>query len=239
MSNKRKILIVILAFVVITVGFVIYLFATPSVLLPEPLQVFTKIFEKKYTQKDNAYTPDDKTIIYYPADFSENIYNDETFVELMNMYALEFIDGDSRYKLNESSLEKYGGNLAVFFYKYFTDIRNGDHEAYNGYFDRRAFQSIKKAEAFTMQQIYDISIQPLNIRPELDEEEYGWVSEAGIDPIYVDVQYKIRRNNGTFRLGVESDTVKPQLYIMYEKGNSYKIISIVDYAPIYLQGGKK
>lgn len=234
MSKKVKVVILVAIVLVAIVGFVLYLFLTPSVLLPKELQGFTKMFEKKYTQADNTYNPDDKTIIYYPVDFSENIYNDETFVDLMNLYALEYIDGDSSYKLQQSDLEKYGGSLAVFFYEYFTTIRNGDHETYNSYFDDRVFKFRDKASEFTMQQIYDISIEKLSIRPELDEEEYSWVKNAGIEPIYVDVRYKIRRNNGSFRLGVESDTVKPQLYIMYETGNTYKIINIVDYAPIYL-----
>lgn len=234
MGKKTKVIIAAVIVLAVLVGFVLYLFLTPSILLPKELQGFTKLFEKKYTQADNTYNPDDKTIIYYPVDFSENIYNDETFVELMNMYALEFIDGDSRFKLPVSDLEKYGGDLAVFFYDYFTTIRNGDHDTYNSYFDKRVFKYRDKASEFTMQQIYDISIEQLSIRPELDEEEYKWVKDAGIEPIYVDVRYKIRRNNGSFRVGVESDTVKPQLYIMYESGNTYKIINIVDYAPIYL-----
>ncbi len=234
MSSKNKILILVVLFVLIVIGFTLYLFLTPSFLLPGPLKNFTALFEKKYTQADNTLESQSGTIIYYPADFSENIYNDETFVELMSMYALEFIDGDSRYKLPETELEQYGGDLAVFFYDYFTEIRNGDHEAYNSHFDKHAFNLRDKANEFTMQQIYEISIEPLNIRPELDDEEYGWIEEEGIEPIYVDVRYKIRRNNGTFRLGVESDTVKPQLYIMYKTNKTYKIINIVDYSPIYL-----
>lgn len=233
MSKKIKVIIAIVAIIGIITGFFLYLFSTPSILLPKSLQKVVGLFEEKPTQVDSTYTPIDKTIIYYPADFSENIYNDEVFVELMDMYALEYIDGDSKYKLPVSDLEKYGGDLAVFFYQYFTDIRNGDSEAYNSYFDSRAFLHREKAEEFTMQQIYEISVQPLSIQPELDEE-YSWIEEEGIEPIYVDVRYKIRKNNGTFRLGVESDTVKPQLYIMYKTGITYKIINIVDYTPIYL-----
>lgn len=233
MSNKIKVIITVIAIIVLITAFFLYLFLTPSILLPKPLQSLMNKLEEKPTQADNTYTPIDKTIIYYPADFSENIYNDEEFVELMDMYALEYIDGDSRYKLPASDLEKYGGDLAVFFYQYFTDVRNGDHEAYNSYFDSRAFSYREKAGEFTMQQIYEISIQPLAIQPELDED-YSWIDEEGIEPLFVDVRYKIRKNNGTFRLGVESDTVKPQLYIMYQAGKTYKIINIVDYTPIYL-----
>ncbi|MBE6700834.1 MAG: hypothetical protein E7582_02965 [Ruminococcaceae bacterium] len=190
------------------------------------------IFERKETLPTQYDAQNDKTILYYNADFNENIYNDEVFVELMNMYALEFINGDSAYKLQVEDLETYGGDLAVFFYDFFTTVRNGDHEKYNSYFDSRAFKNREKASQFTMQQIYEISIKELDITPEF-EDEYAWVSDASIEPIYVDVRYKIRKNNGTFRLGVESDTVKPQMYIIYKTNNSFKIIDILEYAPVY------
>jgi len=234
MSKKTKIILVISVVFVIFIGFFVYMITTPSVLLPDPLQNFSEGFEKKYTQADNKYNPDDKTIIYYPADFNENIYNDEEFVDLMNLYALEYISEDVNYKLSEPDLEKIGGDLAVFFYQYFTDIRNGDADKYNSYFDERAFKLREKASEFTMQQIYDIVIKPLQIEPDLDEKDYAWVYESDIEPIYVDVSYKIRKNNGTFRLGVNSDTAKPQLYILYKQEDTYKIINIVDYTPIYL-----
>ena len=234
MSKKAKILICVSGIIVVTVSFFIYLFTTPPQILPEPFQKFVGLFEKKYTQADNTYTPQEKTIIYYPADFNENIYNDETFVEMMNLYALEYVDGDITYKLKECDLEKIGGDLAVFFYDYFTTIRDGDAEKYNSYFDDRAFKLRDKASDFTMQQIYEIVIKPLNIEPDLDEEEYWWVFDSNITPIFVDVSYKIRKNNGSFRLGVDSDTAKPQLYIIYKAEKTYKIINIVDYAPIYL-----
>lgn len=234
MSNKGKIIIITVIVFLIFIGFSVYLFVTPRELLPEALRNFVETFDKKYTQADNTYNPETSTIIYYPADFSENIYNDEEFVELMNLYALEYIDGDLSYKLSVDNLESIGGELALFFYQYFTDIRNGDSDKYNSYFDERAFNLRDKASDFTMQQIYEISISPLQIEPELDKEEYSWVYESDIAPIFVDVSYKIRKNNGTFRLGVNSDTSKPQLYILYKEGKTYKIINIVDYAPIYL-----
>lgn len=234
MSKKAKILICIAVIITIIASFLIYFFTAPPQILPKPLQNFVGLFEKKYTLADNTYTPQEKTIIYYPADFNENIYNDETFVEIMNLYALEYVDGDITYKLKESDLEKIGGDLAVFFYDYFTSIRDGDAEKYNSFFDSRAFSLRDRANDFTMQQVYEIVIKPLNIEPDLDEKEYEWVLESEITPIFVDVSYKIRKNNGSFRLGIDSDTAKPQLYIIYKTGNTYKIINIVDYAPIYL-----
>lgn len=234
MSKKVKIIIALVCAVLLVSAFFIYIFVTPKEALPESLHGLASLFEKKYTQADNTFTPEQSTIIYHDADFSENIYNDEEFVEIMNLYALEFVDGDIKYKLSVDDLEKIGGDLAVFFYDYFTNIRNGDSEKYNSYFDTRAFSLRDKADDFTMQQIYDIVIKPLQINVELDRDEYSWVFESNIEPVFVDVSYKIRKNNGTFRLGVNSDSAKPQLYILYKEGKTYKIINIVDYAPIYL-----
>ncbi len=228
MSNKVKIIIIIIIVFLIALAFGLYIALTPSELLPTSLQKFSPDVKNTTLNKQDEEIID-KTIIYYPADFSENIYNDSAFTELMNLYALEFIDGDMQYKLPLADLEKYGGELAIFFYDYFTSVRNGDANAYNSYIDERAFAYMEKKTEFTMQQIYDISIKPMNIQPELDKKDYSWVFEAGIEPIYVEVKYKIRRNNGTFRLGVDSDTEKPQLYIMYKTKDTYKIISIVDY----------
>ena len=120
MSKKTKIILVISVVFVLFIGFFVYMITTPSVLLPDPLQNFSEGFEKEYTQADNTFTPEQSTIIYHDADFSENIYNDEEFVEIMNLYALEFVDGDIKYKLSVDDLEKIGGDLAVFFYDYFT-----------------------------------------------------------------------------------------------------------------------
>lgn len=234
MSKKNKIILAIVFLVLCITAFFLFLFYIPNELLPSYLQDIISNKEKKYTQEDNTYTPDKSTIIYYDADFSENIYNDEEFVNVMNQYALEYVDGDIAYKLKVEDLEKIGGSLAIFFYDYFTDIRNGDYEKYNSYFDDRAFKIREKVSDFTMQRIYDIVIKPLQINVNLDEEEYSWVFESDIEPIFVDVSYKISKNNGTFRLGVNSDSAKPQLYILYKHEKTYKIINIVDYAPIYL-----
>ncbi len=233
MDKKGKIKIAICIVLLLAFMIGIYLYVTPHEALPDFLNSDSTNTELSHSQLDNKYKPDQKTIIYYPADFNENIYNDDAYVDLISSYALEYVDGDINYKLKYDDLEKIGGNLSIFFYNYFNDIRNGDNEKYNSYFDERAFKIREKAGEFTMQQIYDIVIKPLNIDPDLGEE-YDWVKDSGIEPIYVDVSYKIRKNNGTFRLGVNSDTSKPQLYILYDSGKEYKIINIVDYTPIYL-----
>lgn len=174
-----------------------------------------------------------ETILFYPADYSKNIYNDEAYMELIEGYALEFTDGDSSYKLPREQLERYGGALALFFDEYFTDIRNGDADDYKAHFHKKASSYTEGVTEFTMQQIYDISIKVLEIKPTLDSADYGWIEAEKLEPVFVDVRYKIRENNGTFRFDIGSDTVKPQLYMLLDDGDTYKIVNIINYEPIY------
>lgn len=246
-TRKKKIIISVIAVIVvlavIMINMISYGKSTPIFAMPGWYQPVGKIVDSifinsesssKPTQSDNKYNPTDNILLFYEPDYNENIYEDETFVELINDYALEFyVDSNTALKLPEDDLYEYGGDLAVFFYDYFTDIRNGNCDAYYSYFDKRSLQYKNKNHQFTPQKIYDISVKPLIILPELDSEEYSWVIESGIEPIYVEVKYRIRRNNGTFRYDVGSDTLKPRIYMLYQTDKSYKIINIVSNDPIY------
>jgi len=246
-SHKKKIIIsiivVFIILIIILANMIAYGNSTPIFAMPKWYQPIAKVIDSvfigaetndKPTQNENTYNPTDSTLLFYTPDYSENIYEDETFVDLINDYALEFyVDTNTALKLPEESLYEHGGDLAVFFYDYFTDIRNGNCDAYYSYFDKRSSQYKNKNHQFTPQKIYDISIKPLIILPNLDEDEYSWVTESGIEPIYVEVKYKKRKNNGTFRYDVGSETVKPRIYMLYQTGNSYKIINIINNDPIY------
>ena len=126
------------------------------------------------------------------------------------------------------------GVWAEFFYNHIEDIKNGDNTAYNSHFFDGYYNNHLKMNEFTMQKIYDLRIEELDVNVKLDESEYSWVFDEGLEPVCFNVKYKIRHNNGTFRLGVSSDTYQPQLYILaLDKNNDVKIIDIVAWSPNY------
>lgn len=224
MSKKFLVLItVVLCVVILGVWFSVI----PSHNLPEFLNFDTQNNFNKMESDKSEYDPVDTTIMYHPADFSENIYDDEAYLELIGPYVMHYKKDDVERSLTYSELESCGV-WAEFFYDFIEDIKNGDNTAYNSYFFDDYFKNHLKMNEFTMQKIYDLRIEELDVNIKLDETEYSWVTENALEPMYFNVKYKIRQNNGSFRLGVSSDTYQPQLYILaLDKNNNVKIIDIV------------
>ncbi len=182
---------------------------------------------------ENTYSPVEKTIIYAVADFSENIYDDKDFLELIEPYCMFYKIDNVEYSLLDGEVEKMGV-WAQFFLEFLDIVRRADHNAYNGMFFNDYYNTHRQIGEFTMQKVYDLRVEELNIMPKLDEEEYSWVTEQNLTPKYFDVKYKIKDNNGSFRLGVESDEYKPQLFILaLNENDEVKIIDIVEYTPVY------
>ena len=183
--------------------------------------------------ENNTNASAEKTILYAVADFSENIYDDKDFLELIEPYRMFYKIDNVEYSLLDGEVEKMGV-WAQFFSDFLDVVRRADHNAYNGMFFDGYYSSHRKIGEFTMQKVYDLHVEELKIMPELDAEEYSWVTEQNLTPKYFNVKYKIKDNNGSFRLGVESDEYKPQLFILAQnEKDEVKIIDIVEYAPVY------
>ena len=229
----KKTIIIVLALVVAAVAVSVWILATPEQALPDFLKQYKNEELETPKKSDSEYNPVDTTILYHKADFSENIYDDQTYLELLGPYVMYYKKDDVEVSLTEDDLERQG-IWAEFFYEYIETVKNGDNATYNSFFFDEYYDSHTLKEEFTMQKIYDLRVEELDINVTLDEKEYSWVTKKGLEPICFNVKYKIRHNNGTFRLGVSSDTFQSQLYILAEdsKGN-IKIIDIVSYTPTY------
>ena len=230
---KKKILVVIILIIAV-IAVSLWFMLTSKQDLPEFLLQFKN--EEQYPKKnksDSEYDPMSSTIIYHVADFSENIYDDQTYLDLIGPYAMYYKEDDVEVSLTEQEVEKKG-DWALFFYDYFETVKNGDHNTYNSYFFDEYYLNHQKLGEFTMQKIYDIRIEELDINVKLDEKEYAWVYDSRLETKCFNVRYKIRQNNGTFRLGVSSDTYQPQMFILaLDKKDNIKIIDIVGMSPTY------
>ena len=228
---KKKLLIIVillLAAVAVSVWFTL----TPKQDLPDYLRQFKVEHQRANNPIDNNQ-PTGSSIIYHTADFSENIYDDDVYLELIGPYVMRYKRGDIEVSLTEKEVESHS-DWALFFYDYIETIKNGDHITYNSYFFDGYYNTHQKKNEFTMQKIYDLAIEELDINVQLDEEEYAWVTKKNLEPVFFNVKYKIRENNGTFRLGISSDTYQSQMYILAtDKKDNIKIIDIVSLTPTY------
>ena len=229
----KKTLIIIIAFFLAVVFVSVWILATPKQALPEFLQQFKNESFEHINTNQSEYDPIETTILYHKADFSENIYDDSVYLELLGPYVMYYKKDDVEISLTENDLEKQG-IWAEFFYDYVEVIKNGDNTTYNSYFFDEYYKTHQKMSEFTMQKIYDLRVEELDVNVNLDENEYDWVYKNGLEPVCFNVKYKIRHNNGTFRMGVSSDTYQSQLYILaLDRKNNIKIIDIVAFTPTY------
>jgi len=90
-------------------------------------------------------------------------------------------------------------------------IQGGDVSAYNACFSEKYIEKEGKQDAFTMQQIYGVIITKA---PEIREGSYIRTD--------IELEYKIRENNGTLRADMGSDAVKKQVLSITTNNSSGK-----------------
>jgi len=150
---------------------------------------------------DTHSTPKNDVIVFPPADYDENIFEDAIY--MMFDRSIKFTQDGYGITLTEDELENFGAG-AKLFYDYFNTVINGRYEEYPEFFSDRYKNDIELPEKFTMQKIYDIDIR-LYSREQIDDSDKTYLETY-------EVRYKIRSNNGTLRNDVESDTTKPIVF---------------------------
>ncbi len=177
--------------------------------------LLSKIFKKK----DYVSFP---PVHLFPVNYNEDIFRDEEYLKLDRR--LNFIDGiESR--LIDSPEDASGNTIAVFFLKYFECITLGDSLGYCEMFTDEYRSRFPDKESFTMQKIYEMTA-------ERESDVAGEKPPSGVIVHRFKVSYKIKENNGSFKNDLASDTVRPQIYRIYEYPNGKILInSISDIIP--------
>jgi hypothetical protein len=177
---------------------VIVLYAIVSLLDPETL------FLRRETQDKDM--PQD--ISFYPIDDPFNTPDNEEYLEYdSRMFYHNPFEGTT-YSVEPETLEQENEDI-VFFYQYFEAIRTGNTQAYADLFSSAYREEI--ASNFTPQLLYDITVYP--------QTESGEI-------VSYRLEYRIFRNNGTFRDDVGSDTVRSQQIVLTKEGGLLKIARV-------------
>lgn len=148
-------------------------------------------------------------IEFYPVDENLDIFEDPDYCECDNRVFYYDPDSGATYSVEEEDLARLDPDIR-FFYHYFQTIIMGYATAYADYFVSDYEGELP--ESFTMQMIYDIRIQP-------------YYSEETGENTYL-VEYRILKNNGTFRRDIGSKVSRPQLYTLKETEGEYLIETI-------------
>ena len=199
MDKRKK--IVKIALIVCAVIVVLYL-ATMAL---NPDEFVDKLF---HGDEENQ----SEEIEFYPVDENLDITEDRDYKECDNRVFYYDPDTGATYSVEADELAHFDPDVR-FFHHYFQTIIKGDAETYATYFALNYEGKIP--ESFTQQMLYDIHVQP-------------YYSEETGENTYL-VEYRILKNNGTFRNDIGSKVSRAQLYTLVEEDGEYRIASIRSY----------
>ncbi len=135
---------------------------------------------------------------FYEPDWECDIMEDEEYLE-RGWYVTYTNELGESVAILDDNYAKFGTGVDFLSY-YFAAIQSGDHETYNGLFGDEYYKKNNPVEKFTPQRIYDINIRLLN-EEKIDDESFV---------VNYEIEYKIMRNDGTFRRDIGSDMARTQ-----------------------------
>lgn len=154
-----------------------------------------------------------RSYIYPPPDYDFDIFKDEKYLELDRN--VRFNDGFSQTVITDENKSAYPDEIQ-FMYNVVNLIINGDYTGYNKIFteDYLASAGNDLREIFTMQQLFEIGLEYMDSR-----------EEGGSEYIDIEITYRIRNNNGTFRNDLDyNDTgALPVVYMLVKDSESGSI----------------
>ncbi|MBO7310708.1 MAG: hypothetical protein J6U86_04875 [Clostridia bacterium] len=145
---------------------------------------------------------------FYPADYNEDIFNDQEYTQLINGGFIEYTDSTTNLTIGiNRETAKEHGDTVEFIVEMIYDIIYGDHISYNKNFSDAYYKSNSPLNTFTMQKIYDVKITYISEESESNYTKYLYCLE-----------YKIYENNGTFRRDIGEGSKKQYVTISNANG---------------------
>lgn len=197
MSSKKKLIIAIISIVAVIALLIIAV----------------EIIE--YINNKRSLEPIEIDFDFYPADYDENILENEEYLELIKGEYIRVCNAStgvtSGVDLNKT--DKYSSEI-LFMLDYIQDIINGDHESYNARFSEEYYKKNEPLERFTMQKVYDVLITQKEVETVTDEK-----TGVNYTKYLIVLEYKIYENNGTFRRDIGNGSRRQYITITDKTGN--------------------
>ena len=150
-------------------------------------------------------------------DYDLNIFDVPEYNALIEDEFIRYSDGATTVSVFPDNYSSFSEATQLVF-ELVHAIQAGDVNAYNACFSEKYIEKEGKQDAFTMQQIYGVLITE---SPEIREGAYVRTD--------IELEYKIRKNNGTLRADMGSDAVKKQvLRITTNNDNGKSLIDSIN-----------
>ncbi len=213
-KKKKRILIVVLIVVTLLAGVSYVMTLKPDLI--------AGLFSRKkaaHSGPTSMYSDELRSYVFYPSDYSLDPTKDEEYMGL-DRQLWYHAGGVGVGGPLEDDGSWNGYNDAVrFFTKYFRTVIAGDAGTYNTFFTDRYFRDADPYVRFAPQMLYDIHVYELS-------ETTG---QDGTTTWTFQVEYRIHRNDGTFRNDMDSDGVRPLLFVLYGDAEGNVKIDSIEY----------
>ncbi|MBE6559422.1 MAG: hypothetical protein E7661_10520 [Ruminococcaceae bacterium] len=202
---KRRILIIAGGMVVFAV--------LAMILMPILDRAINRNAEEETTSRHN-------TVIYFDPDYEYDIMKDQEYLGLDRyIYYKDNLTGET-ILIEDKDIPGYGPGMVTL--KAMLDaIIMGDHETYNSLFSTTYYETKEgrvPEPPFTMQQVYDILITKMNIKDIVDKNGKKYTQYE------YTVEYKIHKNNGTFRTDLGHDDSRKQYFVLSDSTSTSVLI---------------
>lgn len=166
-----------------------------------------------FSRDDNITPPDnvEYNFDFYDPDYEADILSDDEYLSLDRTILYKIGAITTAFDEKNGSADK----VVKFIADYIDAMVMGDYELYPSFFSEKYKSNNKIPEKFTMQRVYNITIEKL-------DEEY-------VDGHYKYtywLEYSISKNDGTLRSDMGSDAMRPQYLIITEQDGSFLINEI-------------
>lgn len=155
---------------------------------------------------------------FYPIDFEEDIFKNRDYLELYANGLVSFKKGNVTIGIDKETAKDHGSDTK-FIVDMLNFIINGDNDKYNNCFSSTYYQTHTAKDEFTMQMLYDVKIELAS-----SEKVQGENGSEYTRSIF-SVEYKIYRNNGSFRRDIGAGSKKQYLTLTNQSGE-WKIDSV-------------
>lgn len=155
----------------------------------------------------------DKEIDYnfYPPDFEEDIFENQDYLTLFNNGFMDFKEGNVTIGITKDNASKYGADTSHVVEMLYSII-NGDNDLYNQHFSDLYYKTHAAKDDFTMQMLYDIRIERISA------EKIEIENTPAYNRSVFSIEYKIYRNNGTFRKDIGEGSKKQYITLTDQSG---------------------
>ena len=161
-------------------------------------------------------------VFLYEPDYNAQIMTEEDY--LIKDRRISYSDGFGTWPIyDENGVYHTSDEVQLFLIEYINDLIKGDAAGLKAKYSDELVKKLKLPDKMTQQRIYETKLTELSKKEITENGNTYFEYEFKID-------YKIMRNDGTFRVDLASDSVKGQYFTIMQTDGEIIITKVVEYA---------